>query len=122
MPDLLLAVLSAIGGGSLGWIGGFLQAKTATKDNTLNLKDARRAEALGHLRWASELAVSSDEGKRRLGVDQLQALSSDPSLEPEDLRRVRVAIRSALHPRLDEIANAGDAEVRLSTPQAEEEP
>ncbi len=98
-----------------------LPSKTATKDNTLNLKDARRAEALGHLRWASELAVSLDEGKRRLGVDQLQALSSDPSLEPADLRRVYVAITSALHQPLLEIAQDKDPEVRWTAPEAEEE-
>ncbi len=121
MPEWLEVLLPLVGGGVIGYFGHLFQAKTATKDNTLNLKDARRAEALGHLRWASELAVSSDEGKRRLGVDQLQALSSDPSLEPADLRRVYVAITSALHQPLLEIAQDKDPEVRWTAPEAEEE-
>ena len=119
MPDWLAVLLPFLGGGAIGYVGHYLQAKTATKDNTLNLKDARRVEALGHLRWASELAVSADEGKRRLGVDQLQALSSDPSLEPTDLRRVYVAITSALHQPLKAIEQ--DPEVRWTATGAEEE-
>ncbi|PLS87446.1 MAG: hypothetical protein CYG60_01870 [Actinobacteria bacterium] len=120
MPVWLQVVLPLVTA-VLGYLGHYFQAKTATKDNTLNLADARRAEALGHLKWAAELAVSGDEGKKRLGVDQLTVLSSDPNLEPDDLRRVRVAIRSALHPRLEEITRGTDAEVRSKAPGAEEE-
>ena len=128
MPDLLLAALAAIGGGSLGWIGGFFQARTPTKDNDRTLEDnektrsdARRTEALGTFRWAAELAVSGDEAKKRLGVDMMWSLvDTNLDLTFEDLRMIRVAIRSALAPKLQAIGEDAATEVRLMLPGEEE--
>lgn len=92
-----VAVLSAV----LGYVGHVLQSRTPTKDNQDTISDAQRAEALAHFRWAAELAVSQDETERRLGADQLQVLVTDPHLLPEDIRRVRAAIESALSSALE---------------------
>lgn len=100
MVDAWVAVVAAIATGVMGYLGHWVQARIATKDNEDTLAEARRAEALGHFRWAAERAVSDEETQRRLGADQLEVLVNDPNLTKGDLRRVRAAIRSALAPRL----------------------
>lgn len=68
---VVVAVLSAV----LGYAAHVLQSRVPTKDNQDSIDDAL---------------------PRRLGADQLRVLVSDPHLRPEDLRRVRAAIKSAL--------------------------
>jgi hypothetical protein len=85
-------------------------------DNEQTRRDARRAEDLETFRWAAELAVSSDEGKRKLGVDQLKHLVRSKNLYAEDLYQVRVAIGSALSSTLDAIASDEDC-VSRTTPE-----
>lgn len=89
---VVVAVLSAV----LGYGAHVLQSRVPTTDNQNNISDARRSEALEHFRWSAELSVADHELQRRLGADQLQVLVADPHLRPEDLRRVRAAIKSAL--------------------------
>ncbi len=130
MPDWLLPVLATLGVASLGWFGGFMQARTPTKDNDRTLEDnertradARRQEALGTFRWAAELAVSGDEAKKRLGVDMMWSLiDSNTDLTFEDLRMIRTAVRSALGPKLQAMGEDPEAEVRLQLPREEETP
>jgi hypothetical protein len=128
MWSCVLLLIGVVVGGVLGWIGHVIKARTPTKDHSRTLadneqtrRDARRAEDLETFRWAAELAVSSDEGKRRLGVDQLKHLVRSKNLYAEDLYQVRVAIGSALSPTLDAIASDEDSQVRLDAPRAEEE-
>ncbi|MGB3827364.1 MAG: hypothetical protein WA962_01185 [Ornithinimicrobium sp.] len=102
---VLAAVVSAV----LGYAAHVLQGRIPSKDNQDAISDAQRAEALEHFRWAAELAVSEDETQRRLGADQLQVLIGDPHLRPEDLRRVRAAIHSALASRIASWDHASDS-------------
>lgn len=88
----VVGLLSAV----LGYGAHVLQSRIPTKDNQDSIGDARRSEALEHFRWAAELAVAEHGKQRRLGADQMQVLVADPYLLPEDLRRVRAAIESAL--------------------------
>lgn len=84
----------------LGYVGHYLRARTPTKDSEDDRAGRDRVEALEHLRWSCELAVSPEESRRLLGVRQLRTLLEDPSLTKADLRRVQAALTSALAPEL----------------------
>ena len=45
---------------------------------------AKREESMRTLRWASELAISSESGSAQLGIAALDALSASPWLQAED--------------------------------------
>lgn len=96
MVETWVAVLGALATGVLGYLGHFIQARVASKDTQDTLRDARRAEVLDHMRWSMERMVSRDGEQRRLGVGQLQALRSNPYLDPEDKRRIFAASTAAL--------------------------
>lgn len=100
MVEGWLAVLAAVVSAVLGYAAHLLQSRIPTQDNRDTIVDAQRSEALKHFRWAAALAVAEDESQRRLGADQLQVLAGDPHLQPEDLKLVRAAIRSALASRI----------------------
>jgi len=53
---------------------------------------SKREELLRMLRWASELAISDDESKARLGVAQLRALLHSSLLTVEEISFVRAAL------------------------------
>lgn len=55
------------------------------------------------LRWASELAVSDDERKAELGVEQLSALADSDLLGEAEKAFVDAALESALVDSADEI-------------------
>jgi ribosome assembly protein YihI (activator of Der GTPase) len=68
----------------------------------------RREETMRMLRWASELAVSDDDAKARMGVAALAALSGSELLQEEDQQLVDAVLDSVLEEPLEEIEAAGD--------------
>ena len=76
---------------------------------------SKREEVLRNLRWAAELAVSGDELKATLGLEQLQALRSSQMLSPAEEEQVDAALHAAIEgPRLAIRRRAGDVEVVAS--------
>jgi hypothetical protein len=65
---------------------------------------SKREEVMRLLRWAAELAVSVDEEKSALGVDQLIALLDSDILGDSEKALVDAALESALAEPAEEIA------------------
>ncbi len=76
---------------------------------------SKREEILRNLRWAAELAVSGDELKATLGVEQLQALRNSQMLSPAEEDQIDAALHAAIEgPRLAIRRRAGDVEVEAA--------
>lgn len=77
---------------------------------------SKREEFLRNLRWAGELAVSGDEPKARLGIQQLQALRSSRMLSSAEEGLIDAALRAAVEAPRQAITQApGDVEVVPTT-------
>jgi len=75
--SLALPGLLAFGGAALGHL--------LTRRSSVEQREwSKRAEALGLLRWASELALSGDPDRRQAGVAALKSLSRSSLLSPDD--------------------------------------
>jgi hypothetical protein len=57
---------------------------------------SKREELMRMLRWASELAISDDEPKARLGVAQLSTLLHSSLLTAEEISFVRAALAASI--------------------------
>lgn len=73
---------------------------------------SRREETLRVLRWAAELAVSTDDGKARLGVAQLNALGDSDLLDDAQQLFVDAALLAVVDVPAEELEQStGDVEV-----------
>jgi hypothetical protein len=57
---------------------------------------SRREEVMRNLRWCSELAVSDDAARARLGVEELEALGGSKMLTVSDRDFVYAALRAVI--------------------------
>jgi hypothetical protein len=74
---------------------------------------SKREEVMRNLRWASELAVSDDEGKAKLGVAQLAALAQSDMLDEQHQLFIDAALVAVIREPVEEveqIAQTGDAQ------------
>lgn len=79
-------------------------------------KRSRREEVMRNLRWASELAVSEDRAKSRLGIELLMALLDSELLSPVEEELIYAALRAVLTPSVSEINQSpGDVEIVVMT-------
>jgi len=77
---------------------------------------SRREEVMRNLRWASELAVSEDRAKSRLGIELLMALLDSELLSPLEEELIYAALRAVLTPSVSEInQSSGDVEIVVMT-------
>ena len=77
---------------------------------------SRREEVMRNLRWASELAVSDDRAKSRLGIKLLKALRKSKLLSPVEEELIDAALRAVLTPARKEInQSSGDIELVVMT-------
>ncbi len=101
-----------------GWLG----RRTATEQETRS----RREEVMRLLRWAAELAVSDDDRRAALGVDQLTALSVSSLLDDPEKALVDAALESALDSSAEEIkaieSSGEPVEVVLLAPSTYDDP
>jgi hypothetical protein len=70
--------------------------------------EARREEVMTTLRWAAELAVSSDVRKARLGVQELKALQKSRLIGAVESEFIIAALDAALEVPVLAIEQAGD--------------
>jgi hypothetical protein len=68
------------------------------------------------LRWASELAVSEDRGKARLGIQELRALRDYKMLASSEEEFIDAALRAAIEVPLEAIARSGGEVEVIVTP------
>ena len=80
----------------------------------------RREETMRMLRWASELAVSEEDAKARMGVAALAALSESELLQQEDQELVDAVLDSVIEEPVEEIEAAGE-DVEVVEADCEEE-
>jgi hypothetical protein len=69
---------------------------------------SRREEVLRNLRWASELAVDTDERKAKLGVAELIVLAYSDLLDESQQLFVYAALEAVIRDPLEELAEAGE--------------
>jgi hypothetical protein len=76
---------------------GALIGQLVTRRGTDELEArSKREELMRMLRWASELAISDDEPKARLGVAQLRALLDSSLLTVAEINFVRAALTATI--------------------------
>jgi len=77
---------------------------------------SRREEVMRNLRWASELAVSEDRAKSRLGIKLLKALRESELPTPAEEELIDAALDAVLTPARKEInQSSGDIELVVMT-------
>ena len=102
------AILASLGGLGLGTVlGALIQQRTQRRGQDLQrMSDResetarRRSDALTFMRWAAELAVSSDPDKARLGAGVLFELQNSTLLLGEDLAMLGGMYAAAVAPSL----------------------
>jgi hypothetical protein len=77
---------------------------------------SEREEVMRILRWASELAVSEDRGKARLGIQELRALRDYKMLASSEEEFIDAALRAAIEVPLEAIARSGGEVEVIVTP------
>jgi hypothetical protein len=97
----------------LGALLGVIITVLVTRKNAREANQAAAHEELMRtLRWAAELAVSSDDAEARLGVLELERLGADPDLRPGEQELIDAALRAAAYADQLAVQSAGpDAEV-----------
>ena len=69
---------------------------------------SKREELMRMLRWASELAISDDDPKARLGVAQLRALLDSSLLTAEEINFVRAALTASIRNPVEQMEQIGE--------------
>jgi hypothetical protein len=114
MVDMPLWAVIAIGFGSpiLAFLGVLVAQYVCLKGNTELEMRSRREETMRNLRWAAELAVSSDPARSALGVAQLVALGESDLLDTGQQLFVDAALAAVIEDAAEEVEAAGpDVEV-----------
>jgi hypothetical protein len=95
----------------VGLVQGWLTRKGAIEANNRG----RREELMRQQRWASELSISTDPHKARLGIAQLAAILDSPLLGNDEKVFIDAALASAIHEPQAEIeaAEEGGEEVQV---------
>ena len=94
--------------GGLGTVAGALLQRSASQRGQDLLRQTdmendaarRREEAMRTMRWAGELAVSTDANQARLGVRALHELSNSTLLHREDRALLAGILRAVVEPSL----------------------
>jgi len=108
-----VAYLAGIGTPVGAFVGGIV-GQLVTRKGARELEHrSRREQVMQALRWAAELAASTDEARARLGIRQLRALADSNLSDPD----VQVFVDAALEAVVDELADEVDRD-----PSAEIEP
>jgi len=79
------------------WLGGWLNRRSARELDRWR----RREETMRLLRWASEMAVDSDERRALVGMSAMAALTTSEMLQPEDLSMVGLVADAVLERRVE---------------------
>jgi hypothetical protein len=116
-----LAIAVALGTPLLTFGGVVLANRVSRKGDVETEARSRREETMRNLRWASELAISLDEGKAALGLAQLRALDESAPDDAEVQAAITAALESVLaepEARIEEAQAGGDdVHVVLSAPE-----
>lgn len=119
------AIAVSIGTPALTFIG-VLIAQKVTRVGAKELEArSKREEVMRNLRWAAELAVSDDEARATMGVNQLNSLSQSNMNDPDVQALVDSALNAVVQDVADEVEEAGDdadIEVEDGSDNAEADP
>ena len=85
-------------------LGNLVARRTAHELETRS----KREEAMRHLKWAAELAVSDDPRRADLGIRELMALAGSSLLDPEQQAFIEAAMETVYDGAEDEVAHAAD--------------
>jgi hypothetical protein len=97
----------SIGAPALAFLG-VLAAQYVPRKGARELESrSKREEVMRNLRWASELAVSDDEGKARLGVAQLAALAQSDLLNEQHQLFIDAALIAVIREPVEVVEQAG---------------
>ena len=120
LPTWAVYVVS-LGTPALAFIGAIVGSWWARRSAKEQGDRSRHEEVMRNLRWAAELAVSTDERLAELGVAELNALTESNLLDEDEKLFIDAALESVVQEPVEELEESGEGtEVLIDSPDADE--